>query len=195
MTKDEFLKIIEFADDSVILSYAGDPDFRAFAKEWREKFKQERENQTNEITKYRQNVKNSITELIEKNKDIEPNVKELTITKYNDSDLYEDNIDDFDSPETSQGNILICSYNIDNTELKVKGMYRGVKAINFGNEYVFVTDGETFNAIGDEDNTSGAKTLNELLSYIDSDVLDTSVKIDKNVFNTGADYFVMISEY
>jgi hypothetical protein len=54
--------------------------------------------------------------------------------------------------------------------------------------------GETFNAIGDEDNTSGAKTLNELLSYIDMDVLDPSVKIDKNVFNTGADYFVMIFE-
>lgn len=195
MTKDEFLKIIEFADESVILSYAANTDFRAFAKEWREQFKQEKENQTNKITKHRQNVKNSITELIEKNKDIKPNVKELTISKYNDSDLYEDNIDDFDSPEISQGNVLVCSYSIDNLKLKVKGMYRGVKAINFGNEYVFVTNGKTFNAIGDEDNTSGAKTLNELLSYIDMDVLDQSVKIDKNVFNTGADYFVMISEY
>jgi len=195
MTKDEFLKIIEFADDSVILSYASDADFRAFTKEWREQFKQERENKTNEITKYRKNVENSITELIEKNKDIDPNVKELIITKYNEIDLYEDNIDNFDSPETSQGNILICSYNIDNTELKVKGMYRGVESINFDNEYVFVTDGETFNGIGDGDNTSGAKTLNELLSYIDMDVLDPSVKIDKNVFNTGADYFIMISDY
>ena len=77
-------------------------------------------------------------------------------------------------PETASGNVLVCRYDIDNLELKVEGMYRNVDVVNFGNEIVFVTDGKTYNAIGDGDDTAGTETLKELLSYIDEDILETT---------------------
>lgn len=76
--------------------------------------------------------------------------------------------------------------------LKVKGMYENVKTINFGNELSFITDDKIINAIGSDGNTPCHTDLNSFLSYLDYDILNPSMDIDPNIFNTEADYFILI---
>lgn len=147
-----------------------------------------------ETTNKTEEIESTIIDLIEKNKDSIPNIKTLSINaKCDHSDVYEDMLDSNEGVYLDYyGNVLVCQYDIDSLELKVKGMYQSVKAINFNNEIVFVTNGQTFNALGDGDDTAGDDTLEGLLSYLESDILDPNIKIDKNIFNTGANYFVMV---
>jgi len=189
MTKEEFFKIIDSGDSK---SYLNNPEFISFAKQAKEEFEQSKSKKMLEKQKEISFIADAIKDLIEKNKDSIPDIKTLSInSKCDHSDIYEDMVDS-DSFESTSGNVLVCKYDIDKLELKVKGMYQSVKVINFGNEIVFVTDGKTINAIGDGDDTAGDNTIEGFLSYLESDILDPSIKIDKNIFNTGANYFVMI---
>jgi hypothetical protein len=188
MTKEEFLKIVDSGNSK---DYSNNVEFISIAKQVSEEYKQQRENQSKSKQLILDKIENTIIDLIDKNKDSIPNIKTLSINpKCNHNDVYEDMIDS-NEPETASGNVLVCRYDIDNLELKVEGMYRNVDVVNFGNEIVFVTDGKTFNAVGDGDDTAGAETLKELLSYIDEDILESSLRIDKNLFNTDANYFIL----
>ena len=189
MTKEEFFKIVDAGDSE---NYSNNPEFISFAKQAKEEYNQSKNQKRLEKSKEISMVENAIIDLIDKNKDSIPNIKTLSVnSKCDHSDVYEDMLDS-NEPESTSGNVLVCQYDMDNLELKVKGMYQNVKVINFGNEIVFVTDGKTFNAIGDGDDTAGNDTLEGLLSYLESDILDPNIKIDKNIFNTGANYFVML---
>ena len=188
MTKEEFLKIVDSGNSK---DYSNNAEFISIAKQVSEEYKQQRESQSKSKQLILDKIENTIIDLIEKNKDSIPNIKTLSINpKCNHNDVYEDMIDS-NEPETASGNVLVCRYDIDSLELKVEGMYRNVDVVNFGNEIVFVTDGKTFNAVGDGDDTAGTETLKELLSYIDEDILETSLRIDKNLFNTDANYFIL----
>ena len=79
--------------------------------------------------------------------------------------------------------------------LDVNGIYQNVTASNFGNEIVFISDNKTINGFGDGDNTGGHQNLEVVLTYLDGDIMNPDLKIDPNLFNTGADYFVLISNY
>lgn len=192
MTKEEFYKIVDAGD---IESYSNNPEFISFAKQAKEEHNQSKNQKRLEKQKEIAKAENAVIDLIEKNKDSIPNIKTLSINAKCDKDVYEDMLDSNEGVYLDYyGNVLVCQYDIDSLELKVKGMYQSVKAINFNNEIVFVTNGQTFNALGDGDDTAGDDTLEGLLSYLESDILDPNIKIDKNIFNTGADYFVMIGD-
>jgi hypothetical protein len=193
MTKEEFFKIVDSGDSE---SYSNNPEFISFAKQAKEEYNQSKNQKRLEKQKEIAKAEKAVIDLIEKNKDSIPNIKTLSINPKCDKDVYEDILDSNEGVYLDYyGNVLVCQYDIDNLELKVKGMYQSVKTINFNNEIVFVTNGQIFNALGDGDDTAGDDTLEGLLSYLESDILDPNIKIDKNIFNTGADYFVMISEY
>ena len=188
MTKEEFLKIVDSGNSK---DYSNNDEFISIAKQVIKEYKQQRENQRKSKQLILDKIENTIIDIIEKNNDSITKIKTLSINpKYNDNDLYQDMIDS-NEPEKESGNVLVCRYDIDKLELKVEGMYRNVDVINFGNEIVFVTDGKTFNAIGDGEDTAGSETLKGLLSYIDEDILETSLRIDKNLFNTDANYFIL----
>ena len=191
MTKEEFYKIVDAGDSE---SYSNNPEFISFAKQAKEEHNQSKNQKRLEKQKEISMIESTIIDLIEKNKDSIPNIKTLSINaKCDHSDVYEDMLDSNEGVYLDYyGNVLVCQYDIDSLELKVKGMYQSVKAINFNNEIVFVTNGQTFNALGDGDDTAGDDTLEGLLSYLESDILDPNIKIDKNIFNTGANYFVMV---
>jgi 23S rRNA G2069 N7-methylase RlmK/C1962 C5-methylase RlmI len=190
MTKEEFFKIVDSGDSE---SYSNNPEFISFAKQAKEEYNQSKNQKRLEKQKEIAKAEKAVIDLIEKNKDSIPNIKTLSINTKCDKDVYEDMLDSQEGVYLDYyGNVLVCQYDIDNLELKVKGMYQNVKAINFNNEIVFVTNGQTFNALGDGDDTAGDDTLEGLLSYLESDILDPNIKIDKNIFNTGANYFLIL---
>lgn len=188
MTREEFFKIV---DSGNIQNYSNNTEFIALAKQVSQEYDQEKLNKRKKRQLELDKLDNTIKDLIEKNKGSIPNIKTLSIDpKYNHNDLYQDMIDS-NEPEKVSGNVLVCNYDNHNLELKVVGMYRNVDVINFGNEIIFVANSKIFNMIGDSDDTAGHKTLNGLLSYIEEDILDTSLKIDNNIFNTDVNYFIL----
>ena len=197
MTKEDFINIIDSNDKELIKKYINDPQFIAFIKQTKQEFQQKRQEQTNRAQKRIADIKNAITDLIESNKNTQSNPKVLSLNnKLDDSDLYEDTLESFcDQPESTTGNVLVCTYNTNKLTLEVNGIYQNVTASNFGNEIVFISDNKTINGFGDGDNTGGDKKLEVMLTYLDVDIMNPDLKIDPNLFNTGADYFVLISNY
>lgn len=197
MTRNEFIEIVESNDKNLIKTYLNDSEFLALAEQMREEAKQMRDEQTKIAQKRIDDINKSVSDLIEKNKNTVSNPKILSLNpKMDDRDYYEDTLDSFcREPETKKGNVLVCTNYIDKSTLVVNGMYQNVKVMNFGGEVVFISDGQTINAFGDGDNTDGHEELEVVLSFLDCNVMYPGVKIDPNVFNTGADYFVLINEY
>lgn len=194
MTKKEFLNIIDSGDQELIKNHINDPLFKNFMQEVQNDFKQYKEDVKKRYQEEKDIEKKTIFNIINENKNTKSNPKELKLNKnQNDYDFYLDTIDSFGEnhkPEQVKGNVLVCHFNEDRMTLDVKGMYHDVKVINFDNEFVFVTDGETFNEIGDQE-PAGSKTLEGVLKYL-YDLND--ITIDKNIFNTGADYFVIVTD-
>jgi hypothetical protein len=191
MTKKEFLNIIDSGDQELIKNHISDPVFKNFMQEVQNDFKQYQEDLKKQYQGEKDIEKKTIFNIVNENKNTKSNPKELKLNKnQNDYDFYLDTIDSFGEnhkPEQVKGNVLVCYFNEDRMTLDVKGMYHDVKVINFDNEFVFVTDGETFNEIGDQE-PAGSKTLEGVLKYL-YDLND--ITIDKNIFNTGADYFII----
>lgn len=203
MTKLDVLDIIESNNKELINKYMSDPEFVAIIKQLKEETSKELErNRKEQESKFQQEQSKiiaTISNLLEKNKNTVSNPKVLSLNpKLDERDIYEDTIDSFTNnykPESTTGNVLVCTYNTNKLTLEVNGIYQNVTAINFGNEIVFITDGKTIIGLGDGDNTSGEKKIQEFLRYLEGDILNPNFKIDPNLFNTGADYFVLINNY
>ncbi len=193
MTKEDFLDIIDSNNKEIINKYINDPEFVAFVKELRKEFAEEKEKREKDFQEEKNRINNAINALIEQNKNTIPNIEVLSIdTQFDERDVYEDLGGSELERESIKGNVLVCSYN--ELELKVIGIYQDVEVINFQNEMVFVIDSNSVvNGLGNGDDTSGSDTLNDFLSYLYLDILEPSIKIDSNLFNTGADYFVLIN--
>lgn len=197
MTKQEFLNIVDSGDKARMTKHSSDPDFIKFAKEIREEFKATRKKETERIQES-QDVKNSaISSLIQSNKDIIPKVNTLVVPQKNDEqkeddrEFYNEVLEDFyNEYESVKGNVLVCAYDDRDSRLLVYGMYKDVEVRNFGGEHIFVIDGDRlFFGFGTESYPIGAKNLETFLSCLDVDL--DSMKIDENLFNTGADYFIL----
>jgi hypothetical protein len=190
MTKQEFLNIIDSGNETIIKSYINDEQFINFVKEVKDEFNKSREKSMNDFHERESNRLKKIKELIKQNKDVVPSIETLSV-KHNDKDFYDEVCEDFtDGPDTASGDVLICTYSYNDDVLKVKGMYKNVEVHNFQNEQIFIIDGDKVKLLGSSSDPLGASTLEEFLNYIESD--PSSVEIDSNVFNTNANYFVML---